>query len=136
VVTLYVLDTSVFTRLHEELVHAEVDSLPPDELARSSVTDLELGHSARNAKEWDAITAMLSVFVELPLSGQIVERARAVQRLLADRGLRGRKVPDLLIAATADLAGATVLHYDQDFALIASVTGQAHRWVVPRGTID
>ena len=134
--TLYVLDTSVFTRLHQESVRAEVGGLPPDELARSSVTDLELGHSARNAKEWDTTAAMLAVFTELPLSGPIVERARVVQRALADGGLRGRKVPDLLIAATAELAGATLLHYDQDFGLIASVTGQAQRWVVPRGTID
>jgi hypothetical protein len=34
-------------------------------------------------------------------------------------------VPDLLVAATAELAGLTVLHVDKDFELIAGVTGQA-----------
>jgi predicted nucleic acid-binding protein len=33
-------------------------------------------------------------------------------------------IPDLLIAATAELSGRTVLHLDKDFELIADVTGQ------------
>ena len=59
-----------------------------------------------------------------------------MQRLLASRGLRGRKVPDLLIAAAAEESGLAVLHYDADFDLIARVTGQRCEWVVPPGTID
>ena len=48
-----------------------------------------------------------------------------VQQLLADRGHhRAPAVPDLLIAATAELAGLTVLHHDKDFDIIADVTGQ------------
>jgi predicted nucleic acid-binding protein len=33
-------------------------------------------------------------------------------------------VPELLIAATAELAELTVLHLDKDFEFIAAVTGQ------------
>ena len=45
--------------------------------------------------------------------------------LLADRGQhRAPSIPDLIIAATAELAGLTVLHLDQDFGVIAQVTGQ------------
>jgi len=33
-------------------------------------------------------------------------------------------IPDLIIAATAELAGLTVLHLDKDFEIIAEVTGQ------------
>jgi predicted nucleic acid-binding protein len=45
--------------------------------------------------------------------------------LLADRGQhRAPSIPDLIIAATAELAGLTVLHLDKDFEVIASVTGQ------------
>jgi predicted nucleic acid-binding protein len=52
-------------------------------------------------------------------------RAMTVQALLAERGLhRAPSVPDLLIAASAELSGATVLHVDKDFELIAGVTGQ------------
>lgn len=134
--TVHVLDTGVFTRLHHDVVREQVELLPVEELARSTVTDLELGHSARNAAEWDATAEMLAAFTELPLSPLIADRARDVQRKLADRGLRGRKVPDLLVAATAEAADATLVHYDRDFELIASVTGQRHEWVARRGSID
>ena len=49
---------------------------------------------------------------------------------------RGRKVPDLLIAAAAERSKLTLLHYDRDFDQIAKVTGQACQWVVPAGTVD
>jgi predicted nucleic acid-binding protein len=48
-----------------------------------------------------------------------------VQLLLADRGKhRAPSIPDLIISATAELAGLTLLHLDKDFDLIADVTGQ------------
>jgi hypothetical protein len=48
-----------------------------------------------------------------------------VLTLLADRGQhRAPSVPDLIIAATAELAGLTVLHLDKNFDVIADVTGQ------------
>lgn len=55
----------------------------------------------------------------------IEDRALEVQMRLADRGHhRAASVPDLIVAATAELAGLTVLHVDKDFELIADVTGQ------------
>ena len=57
--------------------------------------------------------------------------------MLADRGQhRAVSLADLLIAAAAEAAGVPVVHYDADFDLIASVTGQDTAWVVPRGLID
>ena len=50
--------------------------------------------------------------------------------------MRGRKVPDLLIAAAAGARRIAVLHYDSDFDMIAGATGQPTEWVVPHGTID
>lgn len=44
-------------------------------------------------------------------------------------------IPDLVIAAAAESAGLSVLHYDADFERIAEITGQAHDWVVPRGSV-
>jgi hypothetical protein len=56
----------------------------------------------------------------------IEDRAVEVLTLLADRGQhRAPSVPDLIIAATAELAGLTVLHLDKDFDVIADVTGQS-----------
>jgi predicted nucleic acid-binding protein len=53
------------------------------------------------------------------------DRALEVLGLLADHGQhRAPSIPDLLIAATAELAGLTVLHRDKDFELIAALTGQ------------
>jgi hypothetical protein len=55
----------------------------------------------------------------------IEDRAVQVQMLLADRGQhRAASIPDLLVAATAEMVGLILLHVDKDFELIASVTGQ------------
>jgi predicted nucleic acid-binding protein len=59
------------------------------------------------------------------LTPVIEDRALEVLALLADRGQhRAPSIPDLIIAATAELAGLTVLHLDKDFEIIAQITGQ------------
>ena len=60
------------------------------------------------------------------LTPRIEDRALEVQSALAERGRhRAPSIPDLLIAATAELADLTVLHLDKDVELIAELTGQA-----------
>jgi hypothetical protein len=90
-------------------------------------TRLEVGFSARSGPE------LRSAMAEPPLASMPVEyltptiddRAVEVQAILADQGHhRGPSIPDLLVAAVAELAGLTVLHLDKDFELIATVTGQ------------
>ena len=132
----HLLDTSVVSRLGMEEVRVVVDPLAhAARLGRAGITDLEVGYGSRNAREWDQDMADLSVFELLETTADHVRRARQVQRLLASRSQRGRKVPDLLIAAAAEQAGLT-LHYDNDFEIIAKVTGQICQWVVPAGSID
>jgi hypothetical protein len=59
------------------------------------------------------------------LTPAIEDRAVELLTLLADRGQhRAPSIPDLIIAATAELAGLTVLHLDKDFDLIAEITAQ------------
>ncbi len=41
-----------------------------------------------------------------------------------------------LVAACAETAELTVLHYDADYERIAEVTSQPVQWVVPRGSVD
>jgi predicted nucleic acid-binding protein len=93
----------------------------------STVTLLEVGFSARSADDWDSAIRQAPVD-RMPLeylSPLIEQRALAVQRELATRGQhRGPGGADLLIAATAEVAGLIVLHVDSDFELIAAVTGQ------------
>ena len=106
------------------------------ELARAGISDLEIGYSARSAAEWDRLVAALTVFDLIETTAEHVQRARQVQRMLAAKHQRGRKLPDLLIAAAAEANGLTVLHYDADFDRIAAVTGQPCEWVVPSGSVD
>ena len=120
-----------------EEVRAVVDPLAhAGQLGRAGVTDLEVGYGSRNAREWDRDMSDLSVFELVETSADHLRRARPVQHLLASRSQRGRKIPDLLIAAAAEEAGLTLLHYENDFELIAKVTGQICQWVVPAGSID
>jgi predicted nucleic acid-binding protein len=59
------------------------------------------------------------------LTPAIEDRAAEVQAILADHGQhRAPSIPDLLIAAAAELSGLTILHLDKDFDLIADITGQ------------
>jgi len=131
------LDTSVLTRLHHEAVRDAIDpATERGELARAGISDLEIGYSARDGAEWDRLAEALDAFALVETTADHVQRARQVQRLLAARHQRGRKVPDLLIAAAAESRGLTVVHYDADFDRIAAVTGQSCEWVVPAGSID
>ena len=133
----YLLDTSVLTRLGEIAVMEVVRPLASQgRAARARISDLEVGYSARNDVEWDDLMNALDAFPLVETTAAHLRRALQVQRLLAVKSQRGRKIPDLLVAAAAEEAGHTVLHYDSDFDLIASVTGQASRWVVPRGSVD
>lgn len=133
----HLIDTSVLTRLGVAAVRSVVDPLAESgRAARAGVSDLEVGFSARNAREWDRLQEALAVFPLIETDASHVQRARQVQRLLASRSQRGRKVPDLLVAAAAEETGLTVVHYDADFDRIAKVTGQRCEWVVPAGSID
>lgn len=133
----HLVDTSVLKRLSEPAVREIMEPLADTgSLARATISDLEVGYSARNVREWDALLGALDVFIPIDLSADHLARAKQVQRLLASRSQRGRKIPDLLIAAAAEGARLVVLHYDQDFDKIAEVTGQRCQWVVPAGTID
>jgi hypothetical protein len=90
-----------------------------------TVTLLEVGFSARSGKELRSARSrppLSSMPVEY-LTPAIEDRAVEVQMILADRH-RAPSVPDLLVAAIAELANLTVLHLDKDFELIAQITGQ------------
>jgi predicted nucleic acid-binding protein len=133
----HLVDTSVLTRLAQPSVRAALEPLVVRvEVARAGVSDLEVGFSAPNGRAWDVLVSALSSFPLVETTETHVRRARQVQRLLAERGLKGRKVPDLLVAAAAEERGLVVLHYDADFDLIAGVTGQPAQWIVPAGSFD
>jgi predicted nucleic acid-binding protein len=133
----HLVDTSVVTRLRHGSVREVIEPLAASgSLARAGITDLEIGYSARSAREWDQALDALDAFELIETAADHVRRAGQVQRLLAAKHQRGRKVPDLLIAAAAEANDLAVLHYDADFDRIAAVTGQQVEWIVRAGSLD
>ena len=126
--TAWLIDKSALVRLAASADAAEWAARIERGLVRiSTVTRLEVGYSARSGADLRAglrRPPLSSMPVEY-LTPAIEDRAVEVLTLLADRGQhRAPSVPDLIIAATAELAGLTVLHLDKDFEVIADLTGQ------------
>ncbi len=99
---------------------------------------LELLHSARNPTEFRELSEELTALPDCRIGKAQWERALWVYGRLSQQGgaaQRSVKHPDLLIAAAAEAAGASLLHYDEDYDRIADVTGQPTRWLAPRGSL-
>lgn len=97
---------------------------------------LELVRLAPNEQRAHELAARLAAFDTLPMPASLWSRAREVQLRMAATGDHRRvPPPDLLIAATAELANAPLVHYDRDYERIAAVTAQQHVWFVPDGAL-
>ena len=124
----WLIDKSALVRLAASPDAAEWAGRVERGLVRiATVTRLEVGYSARSGPELRAALRqppLSSMPVEY-LTPAIEDRTVEILALLADRGQhRAPSIPDLIIAATAELAGLTVLHLDKDFDVIAALTGQ------------
>jgi predicted nucleic acid-binding protein len=132
-VTAWLIDKSALVRLAGSPDAVDWASRIERGLVRiTTVTRLEVGYSARSGQDlWAGLRQPpVSAMPVEYLTPTIEDRAVEVLTLLADRGQhRAPSVPDLIIAATAELAGLTVLHFDKDFDLIASITGQPAEWL-------
>ncbi len=127
-VTEWLIDKSALVRLADSPDSEEwADRIQRGLIRTTNLTRLEIGHSARNEDYVRSVssTPPVSAMPVEYLTPAIEDRALQVQILLAGRGQhRAPSIPGLIIAATAELVGLTVLHLDKDFELIASVTGQ------------
>lgn len=128
-VTDWLVDKSALVRLGESPDADEWANRIQRRLVRiTTVTRLEIGYSARSAAQARSAfsTPPISAMPVEHLTPAIEDRALEVQLMLAGKGQhRAPSIPDLLIAATAELAGLVVLHLDKDFELIAKLAGQA-----------
>ena len=107
-----------------------------DALAICDMVRLEYLFGARNGREYDELADALAALRQFPIEPRDWARALEVQRALAQqtgRGQRAVKIPGLLIAAAAERAQLPLVHYDEDYDRISAITGQATRWVTPRG---
>ncbi|MEU8000221.1 PIN domain nuclease [Catellatospora sp. NPDC049111] len=103
------------------------------QIALCPVIVAEMCFSARNHAELTTMRGEYESVVWLETTDAAQRRMIDVMRLLAQRGHhRSVGIPDLLVAATAEAHGATVLHCDSDFERIAAITGQPHEWIVTR----
>jgi predicted nucleic acid-binding protein len=127
-VTTWLIDKSAYTRLAEAAdPEVWIDRIRRGLVRISTVTRLEIGYSFRTATQARSEVASppLAFMPVEYLTPAAEDRAVEVQLELADRGQhRAPSIPDLLVAATAEISGLTVLAVDKDFELIAHITGQ------------
>jgi hypothetical protein len=126
--TTWLIDKSALVRLAASPDAAEWAGRLERGLVRvTTVTRLEACYAARSGPELRAglrQPPLSSMPVEY-LTPAIEDRTVDVLTLLAEHGQhRAASIPDLIIAATAELAGLTVLHAGKDFEVTAQVTGQ------------
>jgi predicted nucleic acid-binding protein len=134
----FLADKSALARAHLPPVAARLEPLfVAGEIATCGIVDLEFLFSARSTKDYLAILADRRSLPHVEVGESGIERAIVVQTALARKGHhRAVTIPDLLIAAAAEGAGLTVLHYDADFDFVAEVTGQSVEWVVAAGSVS
>ena len=133
---LYLADTSAWHRSGRVADRWE-PLLEAGELALCTPVRLELLLSARGRADYRALAADLAQLRHFRLDERSEDAAARIQAALAERSQhRGPTPIDLLIAAIAEVNGATLLHYDRHFDAIARVTGQPMEWLARRGSLD
>jgi predicted nucleic acid-binding protein len=133
-------DTSAWSVRHRDSALEEEfeKSVRVGSIASCTAVRAELLRSTRDAAEFATTRAGLARLPDCPIEPREWERAMDVMETFARRGpLHHRQVPfsDLLVAAAAETAGVSVLHYDRHFELIAEVTGQPVRAIAPFGSL-
>jgi predicted nucleic acid-binding protein len=135
---IYLADTSVYVlqSKHPQVRRRFESLLAEGRLAACQMTSLEYLNNAPDPRGYETLRTALYGHRWLDVDAEAMNRALATHRELARTSQhRHFPLPDLIIAATAELHGATVLHYDADYDRIATVTGQPTEWVAPRGSL-
>lgn len=137
--TLRCVDTSAWHHATSPVVAERWEvALDADEVGICDQVRLEILSSARSAEDYRALGEELAALRPIVCDEATFERALEVQGQLAHVGSlhhRSVKIADLIIAAAAEAAGATVWHYDADYERIAAVTRQPTEWIAPRGSL-
>ena len=132
----YLADKSALARMtYAPVAERLAPLIVGGQVATCAVIDLEVLYSARSLGDYEQVLAQRAALPTLPMTQAVTSRAVDVQHMLARRGQHRVPVPDLLIAATAEINSVAVIHYDSDYDLIAGVTGQPAEWVAPRGSL-
>lgn len=136
----YVVDTSALVRLlrNPDALRPWREPLTAGLLAICPVVELELLYTARSREDRDKLFDLLrAAYTWVAMPERVFDRAAAVQATLTTAGAhRSAGAVDLLLAATAELHGLTLLHYDHDFERIGDVTEQPTAWLAAPGTLS
>ena len=133
---MYLPDTSAWNRSTRAFDRWE-RMVEAGQLAVCAPVTLELLYSAQSRRNYRLLSFVLGRLPRLPLDPRAAAAAARTQRLLAEKSQhRGPKPIDLLVAAIAEVNGATLLHYDRHFDAIGRVSGQPMEWLAPRGSLD
>jgi predicted nucleic acid-binding protein len=123
----YLADTSMVVRLRRgrDIAPIWVDRARAGLVGICPVVEAELLRAAGSKADRDQLRGTLrSLFVWHPMPDSAWRFVERTQDDLVDLGQhRGPSVVDLLVAATAQAWGLTVLHLDAGFDTIAGVTG-------------
>lgn len=135
--TRFLVDKSALARMPLEPVRQRLAPIiEAGEAATCSIVDLEVLYSVRSFDQHRRTRQRRTLAYEkVPLTEQVFERALDVQGELSKSGRHRLPIPDLLVAAAAEIGKLTVLHYDSDYDTIAEITGQPVEWVVPKGSL-
>ena len=134
----YLADTSVYVlQARHPVVRRRFEELLLEgRLAACQMTTLEFLNNAPDPKAYEVLWGAMHGQRWLDVTAGAMDRALDVHRRLAEASQhRHFRLPDLIIAATAEIHGATVLHYDADYDRIARITNQATEWAAPKGSL-
>jgi predicted nucleic acid-binding protein len=135
---IYLADTSVYVLQgkHPQVRRRFETLLAEGRLAACQMTSLEFLNNAPDPKGYEVLWGALHTQRWLDVTTEAMDRALDVHRSLAVSSQhRHFRLPDLIIAATAESHGATVLHYDADYDRIAAITNQPTEWIAERGSL-
>ncbi len=133
----YMIDKSALARMRHPAVSDRLARIMESgRAATCSIIELEVLFSTRNHEDHSRVRRRRAVvYRQVDLTEQVFQRAIEIQGLLARWSRHRIPIPDLIIAAAAEAADLTLLHYDSDFDRIAAVTEQPAEWVAPRGSL-
>lgn len=134
----YIADKSALVHLGKPPVDARLTPLiRTGQVATCGIIELEILFSARSERDLvDTRRRRLQAFARVPMEEGDFVRAEDVMAHLAKKGHhRAVSLPDLLVSAVAERARLVVLHYDADFDIVASVTGQPVEWIAAKGSL-
>lgn len=115
----YLLDSNIviYYAKRDPKVIAFLKKLAKEYFFVSTITQIEVLWGAKTKREWEGLNKLLHTYAPLDLNTKIAQKAAELGRKYSKK----LKFKDLLIAATAQVEGLTLVTADKDFKMIKSL---------------